>query len=479
MRKYINKFGLLLCLLIVGTTSMAQEVKVESFFLDPTDLSAVANETLDANGKPCALLKIMIVDKNVGFESNCIVKTENKGHNEYWVWLNAGTPNITIQPVNYKPIEVIFINYNVTIARLQSKCTYILNVSIPQKKDGMVNVTFTSDIPLSELKIDGFLTDDDRSTFPIQYGKHKIFASAPGYEEFEEDIELDIASSDMDFFIPMIKTPTDADSQVLLAKEYYDLGKYNQAFRLFRQSANNDNGRGQYFLGMMYSNGDGVNKDEGTAKVWYQKAVEKNDSDAMIGLGDILVNEGHRVDAANLYKQAASLGNAEGYYKLVIKLDYSLEKQAEFLFKGAEMNHAGCQHSLGLSYYSGGRVKKDYAEAIKWFTIAAEQNFVPSMFALGLMYEKGIGTKKDSKMAADLFRKAVILGRDSKRAQVHNSARESAFHLAAMYEEGRGVEKDIAAAAEWYRISNNLGHAHGRKNYERLILKCKNDFLEQ
>ncbi len=42
---------------------------------------------------------------------------------------------------------------------------------------------------------------------------------------------------------------------------------------------------------------------------------------------------------------------------------------------------------------------KDYKQAIKWYSKAAEQGYAPAQYNLGIMYREGEGTPQDYKQA--------------------------------------------------------------------------------
>ena len=63
--------------------------------------------------------------------------------------------------------------------------------------------------------------------------------------------------------------------------------------------------------------------------------------------------------------------------------------------KAAEQNHAIAQVYLGISYYKGNGVTKDYVEAVKWYRKAAEQNHAVAQVNLGVCYANGNGVVKD------------------------------------------------------------------------------------
>ena len=84
-----------------------------------------------------------------------------------------------------------------------------------------------------------------------------------------------------------------------------------EAVKWYRKAAEQNHAEAQYNLGVCYSNGQGVAKDEVEAVKWYRKA--------------------------------------------------------------AEQNFAAAQYNLGVCYYKGEGVAKDYVEAYKWLLLAARQ----------------------------------------------------------------------------------------------------------
>ncbi len=57
--------------------------------------------------------------------------------------------------------------------------------------------------------------------------------------------------------------------------------------------------------------------------------------------------------------------------------------------------HAKSQASLGLLYYSGRGAPRDYAKALRWFSVSAEKGQPTAQFFMGLLYFYGKGVKKD------------------------------------------------------------------------------------
>lgn len=126
----------------------------------------------------------------------------------------------------------------------------------------------------------------------------------------------------------------------------YNRGDFEAALREWRPLAERGQLLAQYNLGRMYFSGEGVAKDYGEAKKWFERAAAQEYAPAQNSLGLLYDNgQGVRRD----YKEAV-----------------------KWFRHGAEQGYTPAQVSLGLHYADGRGVPKDYSEAVKWFEIAAE-----------------------------------------------------------------------------------------------------------
>lgn len=118
--------------------SLAQdELKVKSFLPSITDLTARTEARMDNEGSPCALLKVVIPEKEVAFEcgnlASLIVGDVAFHTNEYWVYLVAGqygAKHIKIKHPSFPTIDVVFRDYG--ISTLEPQTTYTLIVTRPR-----------------------------------------------------------------------------------------------------------------------------------------------------------------------------------------------------------------------------------------------------------------------------------------------------------------------------------------------------------
>ena len=61
----------------------------------------------------------------------------------------------------------------------------------------------------------------------------------------------------------------------------------------------------------------------------------------------------------------------------------------------ADQGHPGAQLNLGVMHKKGQGVPQDYAEAVKWYRLAADQGMGEAQYNLGVMYKNGLGLPQD------------------------------------------------------------------------------------
>jgi TPR repeat protein len=61
----------------------------------------------------------------------------------------------------------------------------------------------------------------------------------------------------------------------------------------------------------------------------------------------------------------------------------------------AEEGDASAQHIIGLLYAAGQGVIQSYAEAVKWYRLAAKQGYAHAQYELGFSYAEGPGVPQD------------------------------------------------------------------------------------
>jgi TPR repeat protein len=118
----------------------------------------------------------------------------------------------------------------------------------------------------------------------------------------------------------------------------------------------------------------------------------------------------------------------------------------------AEGNARG-QYHLGLMYYNGSGVGQDYAEAGKWFRLAAEQGSAPAQAYLAPMYLKGVGVRQDHAEAAKWY-----------RALASQGVADGQTGIGWMLCNVEGAPHDCEEAAKWLRLAAAQGHGFAQIN---------------
>ncbi len=236
-----------------------------------------------------------------------------------------------------------------------------------------------------------------------------------------------------------------------------------EAIKWYKLSAEQGYASAQNNLGLKYANGIGVEKDYAEAFKWYQKAVEQGNAQAQNNLGDLFfygngVTKDYN-EALKWYRNAAERDDATGQANLgyMYEYGYGVDKDnAEALkwyYKAAEQNNLWSMNQIGLLYANGRGVEKDYAEAVKWYLKSAEQGNARAQNNLGDMYLKGNGVTKDYNEALKWFRKSA-----------EQNYATGQVNLGNMYELGYGVDKDYAEAAKWYQKAAEQGNSKAQYN---------------
>jgi TPR repeat protein len=236
-----------------------------------------------------------------------------------------------------------------------------------------------------------------------------------------------------------------------------------------RERARTGDAEAQAELASIYYEGRGVTQDYAEAVKWWMYAENRN-AEAQRSL--IAAYKRWIAEAENGgLKAQVALGtiyiHTSGYTSKAARL-VSFQDADRWFRMAAEQGGIGAQVGLGIMYRCRAddavrrienesapptfplprarftpEIVRDYAEAAKWYRMAAETGCARAQVGLGALYRDGYGVPQDYAQAVRWFRRAATQG--------HMSGQSN---LGSCYENGTGVPQDFAEAYKWVNLAD-------------------------
>ena len=135
----------------------------------------------------------------------------------------------------------------------------------------------------------------------------------------------------------------------------------------------------------------------------------------------------------------------------------------------AKNGHADAQHLLGLMYYMGRGVTRDYKQALQWHRKAAMQGKSDAQYVVGAMYYTGNAVPQDHKTAISWFRKAAEQG--------HAEAQHA---LGLMYRyHAAGLPQDMVLAYMLWNLAAASGNANAVEQRAAIARRMTPEQIEE
>ncbi len=217
----------------------------------------------------------------------------------------------------------------------------------------------------------------------------------------------------------------DVFAQYKLASMYYE-GKgvqpnSEEAAKWYLKAARQGHVEAQFILGIMHERGDGVERNDDQAYQWISTAAQQGhprartllESDKWLLYLDARTQDrdepGERTDAPD----------AGGDTPEVTR------EQVDEYIRKAEDGDIDAQYNLGVIFYHGEGVARDFDQAYTWFRKAAEQDDADAQYNLGFMYGRGEGVQKDQTQSMQWFKRAADQGHEGARAIIEKITKKS------------------------------------------------------
>lgn len=188
------------------------------------------------------------------------------------------------------------------------------------------------------------------------------------------------------------------DNLLVQAEQQFDVGNFDKAFLLFTKAEEYGSTDASNWIGDMYFDGCGVERD-------YAMSV-------------------------NYYRQAAEMGLAEA------------------------------QCNMGYMYYQGLGVTKDYARAQQWLERSAAQDHVDAFYHLYWVYKSDENGGKDEKRAEESINQAINRGVVQRmRTRAEQGWSRECLIYATLFEHAFGVDEDKVMMVTWEKVAAEKGLA--------------------
>lgn len=180
------------------------------------------------------------------------------------------------------------------------------------------------------------------------------------------------------------------------------------------------------------------------AIMYYSKAFELGDTDALVNLGRYCMYVNDVESALNAFRQYADCGKADGYYWMAVAYS-QLQNEAKMLSminEGDKKGSALCREVLGVMYEEGSLGDApDYKKAEKYYLASGTGR---SYDKLGVLYLNGMlgkQSEKELEKGVHYIQKAADLG-----------YMDAAYHLGYIYESGAYLNQvDHEKALSYYK----------------------------
>jgi TPR repeat protein len=117
----------------------------------------------------------------------------------------------------------------------------------------------------------------------------------------------------------------------------------------------------------------------------------------------------------------------------------------------ADARRPNAEYHVGVFYYDGRAVPRDYGMALQWLCKAASHGDQTAVYWLGQCYLHGRGVARDEKKG---FRLEL--------AAANKRVIEAQYSVGVCYELGQGVRSDPKKAFRWYLTAAKRGRAQPR-----------------
>ena len=210
----------------------------------------------------------------------------------------------------------------------------------------------------------------------------------------------------------------EVDALFKKAQNLFDQDKNDDAYKIFKQLADQGDTKAQNALGNGYQHGFWGETDLKQAKYWFSKAADQNYVGGIHNLGMLEFLQGNYKQALPYFEKAASMNHADSinllgvYHQEGIVFQQDHKKALEYFSQAIDIdaNNASALFNIGQAYYYGEGVEQDYTKAFVWLTKSASQDYSLAQIQLAEMYFSGKAVPKNVQKAIEMVKPLAELG---------------------------------------------------------------------
>ena len=195
--------------------------------------------------------------------------------------------------------------------------------------------------------------------------------------------------------------------------------------------------------------------------------AEKGYPDCMCFYTTTLFNNGNKEEAYDLYRRSAERGEPRAFFRAGYSYEMG-EGVSKDAVRAAQYYQqalaapiqvkANSANRLGMFYYDGKGVERDYAKAFQLLKWAEDNGAAPQFYYLGACYANGQGTQQD-------YAKALTY-----LERIDWNCPDGFYLLGKLYCNGLGVPADIAKGVEYLRKAGDHADAKGElRHYKKTL----------
>src|ERR1035441_7477378 len=230
-----------------------------------------------------------------------------------------------------------------------------------------------------------------------------------------------------------------------------------------------------------YRVGSGVVRDEGKAAELYRKAADMGNAEAQTRFGEALFDgrgvARYPAGSRAWLEKAARQGNARAECDLGVMLTSGLDIAQDranglrYLQAAARLGDGYADDYLGQLAESGSTGDPSSSEAYMHYLKASEMGSAWGAYNVARMHERGIGVYKNPSEALRWYMKVAsmlgpaLLDQWSDLRSEAGAITGANFQIGDMYADGNGVPKDTSEAERWYQRGVDMASAGARAGW--------------